>query len=796
MSTNTLEIKSHMTLHTMLEDRIEIPIIQRDYAQGRKNVKEIRKDFLKDIFSHLSSNNAMKLSFVYGTRNGGIYVPYDGQQRLTLIYLITLYLAAYCEDWNSIRELSKFNYYTRDYATAFCAFLTGFDSEHDEGRKNIFQRIDVKNITSCSEAITNDSGFFGSWKYEPTVASMLVVLQAIHDEFLTVTARQDAEEKCKNARLFLTRIEEGKIFFDWCPIQASDNIYIKMNGRGKPLSAFDNFKNTLYSELDKLRERALRDGQKNKVDFVKDFEIKMDGIWTDTFWSKRDLFENKENYNIAPFMMNFLYYIFEFRHFVSGENFFFGGRESFRWINEKNVVTFLTKFKELCQEDSVGKKGEITIDDFIWASKLLDIVSSRLTTKDTDISLFRDAYYDEAQIFKELSAHVGRVASSQTIIVSALYYEYLVAVSEFDNYGKLIKIDVSNREEWIKLISRLMKTAGTFKARYDSLVRDKHILAGYSNLFIPKVFKNNQSGDLLIGAKNITPNDLVGMKKYFDLSHMYSQLVEEIMKYKLIELNASVWKPLLKQAEDELSYFGNMIYFMLEISKDSSGSVNALEFAKYLKILKKVIDGTGVRSQNKVTALMLSYADYRIAYGEGYSNSLSLCSNESPSDTFSWRSFFDVLDGDICERGKRKVDVIKELLDYLEMYNDIDSGYQAREKKPTKFSWRDVIVNYPDVLNTGSRHRIVHMDDGSHYLIRSEGVVKQVHANSLNDSTNLELYGLFKESSSPKIRFEYNRIVFDGEFYVFRKEGKYYLKDHMGERIVTYEDALEYLNAL
>ena len=97
---------------------VVVPVIQRDYAQGRKNAKEIRNDFLKDIFIHLNDNQAMKLSFVYGTTNGSMYVPYDGQQRLTFVYLLTLFLAAYCEDWEYIKKLSRFNYYTRDHATA------------------------------------------------------------------------------------------------------------------------------------------------------------------------------------------------------------------------------------------------------------------------------------------------------------------------------------------------------------------------------------------------------------------------------------------------------------------------------------------------------------------------------------------------------------------------------------------------------------------------------------------------------------------------------------------------------
>ena len=53
--------------------RIEIPIIQRDYAQGRKNSKtdDVRENFVKDIKETLiSDSQTLHLNFVYGKLNG------------------------------------------------------------------------------------------------------------------------------------------------------------------------------------------------------------------------------------------------------------------------------------------------------------------------------------------------------------------------------------------------------------------------------------------------------------------------------------------------------------------------------------------------------------------------------------------------------------------------------------------------------------------------------------------------------------------------------------------------------
>ena len=48
------------------ENTIEIPIIQRDYAQGRLGKENLRKNFLVDLKNALNSSETMKLVFVYG----------------------------------------------------------------------------------------------------------------------------------------------------------------------------------------------------------------------------------------------------------------------------------------------------------------------------------------------------------------------------------------------------------------------------------------------------------------------------------------------------------------------------------------------------------------------------------------------------------------------------------------------------------------------------------------------------------------------------------------------------------
>jgi uncharacterized protein with ParB-like and HNH nuclease domain len=75
---------------------IEIPIIQRDYAQGRKSTFEVRELFLQALFDYLEENIPNRdLDFVYGSteQEGEIekFIPLDGQQRFTTLVFSCLF---------------------------------------------------------------------------------------------------------------------------------------------------------------------------------------------------------------------------------------------------------------------------------------------------------------------------------------------------------------------------------------------------------------------------------------------------------------------------------------------------------------------------------------------------------------------------------------------------------------------------------------------------------------------------------------------------------------------------------
>lgn len=73
--------------------QVVIPIIQRDYVQGRNGKDYIRKTFLKESKNHLDNENPLTLDFVYGNEEYGRFLPLDGQQRLTTLWLLHWYVA-------------------------------------------------------------------------------------------------------------------------------------------------------------------------------------------------------------------------------------------------------------------------------------------------------------------------------------------------------------------------------------------------------------------------------------------------------------------------------------------------------------------------------------------------------------------------------------------------------------------------------------------------------------------------------------------------------------------------------
>ena len=241
--------------------KIEIPIFQRDYAQGRndKTTDKIRKDFVSSLIEALDKNTPIELDFIYGREVDNTITLIDGQQRLTTLFLLHWYLAQRIGKIDAFKNI-KFSYATRDYAKDFTAKLTtGEDFKIDFTQ-------------TLSTELMDKNWFYDDWKHDPTVSGMLNMLDEMHEQL-----------RDKTIDHYWSLLEQGIITFYWLDLeehQLTDELYLKMNARGKQLSKFENFKASLV--------KRINDEQwENEKKVEETFSYKMDTAYTDLFWQYR-----------------------------------------------------------------------------------------------------------------------------------------------------------------------------------------------------------------------------------------------------------------------------------------------------------------------------------------------------------------------------------------------------------------------------------------------------------------------------------------------------------------------------
>lgn len=238
---------------------IEIPLIQRDYAQGRIEEEPTRGRFLEELKKRLSDDRQpLVLDFVYGTEEHGVFRPLDGQQRLTTLWLLHWFVA-----WKAaipVGEpsvvLGHFSYEVRMSAKDFCRRLSASFPDAEKTRR-------------VSSIIRNQSWYSFAYDQDPTVRAMLVTLDHLQ-EILSDWA--DADFKAVWVKL--TSSGMCPVVFHYKSLNdrdmpMSDDLYVKMNARGKPLTNFENFKADLVKELDLAVSAAI------------------DNEWMDVLWANR-----------------------------------------------------------------------------------------------------------------------------------------------------------------------------------------------------------------------------------------------------------------------------------------------------------------------------------------------------------------------------------------------------------------------------------------------------------------------------------------------------------------------------
>lgn len=263
------------------EEVIMIPKVQRDYAYGRQEPKviEVLNGMLDTMFQAVKENKTELFDFVYGSSyvkktNEG-FIPLDGQQRLTTLFLLHFFASIVqpkIETINStinVESLKKFRYETRQTATDFC------DALISHIRKEIISEYMPLGEIRIKDLIRNSPKYLPSYNSDPTIISMLNVLETIETKFKACPIENlwDKLTMRDNIQFYALSLEKFGL---------SDDLYIKMNARGKKLTSFEIFKSDLEKAIKKISPE-LKDELSKKID----------NEWMDIVWD----YANQFNYD-------------------------------------------------------------------------------------------------------------------------------------------------------------------------------------------------------------------------------------------------------------------------------------------------------------------------------------------------------------------------------------------------------------------------------------------------------------------------------------------------------------------
>lgn len=296
----------------LTDKNVRIPQLQRDYVQGSDKAKEIRDLFICDLVETLSADTpeakqkTLHLDFIYGStyeeapasglhphwekgelhfdipnshvnEPTKVFLPLDGQQRLTSLWLLHWMLCPETEADAAKKLLSHFSYATRSSSRRFCAALVAHIGDGE-----LKQQLKTNKAKS---AVMEAPWFLPAWQKDPTVNSMIEMLVAIG----TRLGEVDTAPLWK-------RLQEGAITFTVIEIQSNefrltDELYIKMNNRGRLLTDWECYKAKAIECLGEVvfkEENAglwesleANEQEKTPADY---FSFRIDGRWQDFFW--------------------------------------------------------------------------------------------------------------------------------------------------------------------------------------------------------------------------------------------------------------------------------------------------------------------------------------------------------------------------------------------------------------------------------------------------------------------------------------------------------------------------------
>lgn len=305
---------------------IYVPEFQRNYLQGddsNESIKDKRDRLLDDIFNCIESQSkSINLGFIYGRveesyKGKLLFYPYDGQQRLTTLYFLYLLIYFKFNKYDEIDSIKKkLSYQTRISTNRFIeSFLSWIlDSKEKDNIYNDFWNKDGKDLKGF--IMSQDWFMMTEWNYDVSIINMLSIIVEISGRI-----KKNLGDKTGIVN-FIDKDENNPFQFDFIyvdDISKSDDLYIKINARGKALSPFENLK----SDIDKY----WKDEDKTKLD----------AEWTEYVWNQLDENDKNKEKSFDNSFYNLLSNIFYLQYLVGLDR---------NNINDKKLSEIENKYKK------------------------------------------------------------------------------------------------------------------------------------------------------------------------------------------------------------------------------------------------------------------------------------------------------------------------------------------------------------------------------------------------------------------------------------------------------------------
>lgn len=554
---NTYSIKDLLKKY-----KIEIPVIQRDYAQGRKGKEYVRKNFLEQIKSALEKNTETSLDFVYGNIEKERFFPVDGQQRLTTLWLIYWYLSFKSGNLqNDYKTLENFSYETRESSRAFCKALC-------EKMKEV--SADTLEIV---EYIKQQTWFYESWLNDPTISAML----------RTIGGDSDSKEDCIESVFKNIDIEKYYGSLDYVKFQllvmgseklpVSDDLYIKMNARGKMLSDFDNLKADLISYV-----RSINPNNDKEKTLLEDLPKQIDATWTDVIWDYtseylKGSFNGKIDRAFFAFINRFVV-----NEICLSDNFKVDDVENeytkaFNKLYGAGLGSKSTANDTLVKYEGFENYKILTLDNLSKMNHLFNFLKDNKGNQDNDdiIKEIEEAFPKSDDDGEESKSSVysfipkyNKDKNLELITTTQKERIYFLAVCLF--IEKCKNFDKTKYEKWMRVVRNLTENAGIDSV--SAMVSCMKLINELSTIL---------GGDVYFG--------LAGFNSNKQDTKLYQQLEEEIEKaQKITEENSFEAK--IKAAE-QYAFFNGTIRFLFH---GENGTVDWANFDTKFSNAKKLFN--------------------------------------------------------------------------------------------------------------------------------------------------------------------------------------------------------------